>query len=188
MAPAEVAYTVLALIFLACALGISGYRYFKKKTHVSALHGVSGGGTVEIANVIIADHAGERRSVERVHGQAGRFSSAHSVDSAIQGFDGAEGGGGSAVGKGVHGGSAYGGSAFSGGAHGPSIGELLDLAKLAQHESRLKEEGYEEVDDLVDATNADLIACGLKKPEVQRLRRYLKGGVSLESRRRVEEI
>jgi len=32
---------------------------------------------------------------------------------------------------------------------------------------------YEEVDDLGDADDDDLIKCGLKKPEIRRLRRYM---------------
>jgi len=103
-------------------------------------------------------------------GQAGRFSSAHSIGSASRSFHGIERGGS------AHSGSVYGGSVYSESSFGPNIGEFLELAKLGQHESRLRQEGYEEVDDLVDAADADLVACGLKKPEVRRLRRYLQGG------------
>jgi hypothetical protein len=53
--------------------------------------------------------------------------------------------------------------------------EFLTMAKLANREPRLRAEGYEEVDDLVDADDHDLVKCGLKKPEIRRLRRYLEG-------------
>ena len=50
---------------------------------------------------------------------------------------------------------------------------FLALAKLSHVEDRLREEGYEEIDDFTDATDADLKECGFKKPEIKRLRRYL---------------
>lgn len=58
----------------------------------------------------------------------------------------------------------------------PSASNLtvfLALAKLSQHEATLREEGYEEVDDLADADDSDLLRAGFKKPEIRRLRRYL---------------
>ena len=58
----------------------------------------------------------------------------------------------------------------------PSASNLtvfLTLAKLSQHEATLREEGYEEVDDLADADDSDLLRAGFKKPEIRRLRRYL---------------
>ena len=50
---------------------------------------------------------------------------------------------------------------------------FLALAKLSHVEDRLREEGYEEVDDFTEANDKDLAECGLKKPEIKRLRRYL---------------
>jgi len=54
--------------------------------------------------------------------------------------------------------------------------EFLTTAKLSHHELNLRAEGYEEVDDLDDAEDSDLLKCGLKKPEIRRLRRYLDEG------------
>jgi hypothetical protein len=58
--------------------------------------------------------------------------------------------------------------------------ELHDLtaflagAKLSSHEGALRNGGFEEVSDLEQAAGDEgLIALGLKKPEVKRLRRYL---------------
>jgi hypothetical protein len=50
---------------------------------------------------------------------------------------------------------------------------FLALAKLSHVEDSLREEGYEEIEDFTDASDADLKECGLKKPEIKRLRRYL---------------
>jgi len=54
--------------------------------------------------------------------------------------------------------------------------QFLTTAKLSHHELNLRAEGYEEVDDLDDAEDSDLLKCGLKKPEIRRLRRYLDEG------------
>ena len=50
---------------------------------------------------------------------------------------------------------------------------FLESANLSKHQAKLEEEGYEGLDDLRDADDKDLAACGLKTAEVKRLRRTL---------------
>jgi len=157
MTPAEVVFLVLGLVFLACALAFVGHRCIKtKSTHVSALQR-GGGGDENETQIAIAKYVGERPGDDGTNSQPDRFSSAPPIAVAIRSPDGGK-------------------------AHKPGLGEFLGLASLAQHERRLEEEGFKEVGDLVEAADADLIACGLKKIEVQRLRRYLQGGEPLKRR------
>ena len=50
---------------------------------------------------------------------------------------------------------------------------FLERAKLSKHQTSLEEEGYADATDLAEAADEDLAKCGLKKPEVKRLRRTL---------------
>ena len=52
--------------------------------------------------------------------------------------------------------------------------EFLEYAKLEMFNVALMEQGYSEVLDLQDADDGDFVACGMKPPEVSRLKRKLK--------------
>ena len=54
-----------------------------------------------------------------------------------------------------------------------TFAEFLERAKLLKYQARLDEEGYVDMVDLAEAEDDDLAECGLKKPEVKRLRRTL---------------
>jgi hypothetical protein len=59
---------------------------------------------------------------------------------------------------------------------------VLGIAKLEKYASMLDSEGYDEVGDLEDADDEDLLAIGLKKPELNRLRKALAGESKLSVR------
>ena len=50
---------------------------------------------------------------------------------------------------------------------------FLERARLAKHQASLDEAGFADSRDLAEATNEELAECGLKKPELIRLRRTL---------------
>ena len=53
------------------------------------------------------------------------------------------------------------------------LAAFLERAKLSKHQASLEEEGYADTADIIEATDDDLAGCGLKKPELRRLRRTL---------------
>ena len=57
---------------------------------------------------------------------------------------------------------------------GRAMVAFLEDAKLTAYASVLHENGYSELTDLRDADDVDLGELGLKKPEIKRLRRYLR--------------
>ena len=50
---------------------------------------------------------------------------------------------------------------------------FLERARLAKHQASLEEAGYADSTDLAEATDEELAECGLKRPELKRLRRTL---------------
>jgi hypothetical protein len=50
---------------------------------------------------------------------------------------------------------------------------LLAAANLGRHAARLAAEGYTDAADLVDAEDDELLALGIKRPELRRLRKAL---------------
>ena len=57
---------------------------------------------------------------------------------------------------------------------GRAMVQFLEEAKLTAYASVLYDAGYSELTDLREADDVDLGELGLKKPEIKRLRRYLK--------------
>ena len=51
---------------------------------------------------------------------------------------------------------------------------LIAAADLEHHRSKLEVEGYTGADDLTEAEDAELLALGLKRPELRRLRAALR--------------